>query len=269
MRSLITKLLITQALAVSQAEFFMDAILALSWIQNWKFAHSKYPFPLRNLPQISLTRRRWSTKMFAEMSCRLKSNIKHITTKSQRFQAQRSRCICLCFTTERRLSGKIVPFTEVGSVGIVEKMLPNKNYIVRKFGTNKTQIHYCMRMRHFTPRQPLPDIQITPQEQKPDAEVSLKFDYLYARAWKCEYEKSIFDGEKDNATAPNSPEIAAQSDLSTEETWNIRRTAQERYQEIFLQMDKLCDVTDTYPYVERNAETRPEQPNNSPTNPHF
>ena len=49
-----------------------------------------------------------------------------------------------------------------------------------------------IRMRQFTPRHPLPDIRITPQEWKPDPEVSLKHDDLYAGAWECEYEKPNF-----------------------------------------------------------------------------
>ena len=67
-------------------------------------------------------------------------------------------------------------------------------------------------MLQFTPSQTLPDIRITPQEWKPDPEVSLKHDDLYARAWECEYEKPFFDAQNDNATPPNPPEIQVQSD---------------------------------------------------------
>ena len=51
-----------------------------------------------------------------------------------------------------------------------------------------------MRMRHFTPRQPLADIRITPQEWKPGPEVSRHS--LYAGAWECENGKPIFDAKK-------------------------------------------------------------------------
>ena len=124
-----------------------------------------------------------------------------------------------------------------------------------------------MRMRQFTARQLLPDIRSTPQERKPDAEVSLKHDDLYARAWECEYKKPIFDTENNNATPPNSPEFPVQSDLLTEETWNTPGTAQECSREIFPQTEHLCDVIDTNPYVEPDVETSSEQSNTSPTKP--
>ena len=43
-----------------------------------------------------------------------------------------------------------------------------------------------MRLRHFTPRQLIPDLPITPREWQPGAEVVIKLDDLYARAWECE-----------------------------------------------------------------------------------
>ena len=49
--------------------------------------------------------------------------------------------------------GSKIPFTEFRWVGpyIIEKVLPNKNYLVRKIGTNKTQVLHRMRKRQFTP----------------------------------------------------------------------------------------------------------------------
>ena len=69
-------------------------------------------------------------------------------------------------------------FTEFRWIGpyIVKKVLPSNKYLVRKSGTNKMQVLHRMRMRQFTPRQTLPDIQIRPQEWKPDSEVSFKHD---------------------------------------------------------------------------------------------
>ena len=48
-------------------------------------------------------------------------------------------------------------------------------------------------MRQFTPRQPPTDIRVNPQEYKPDPEVSINHDDLYARAWEHQYEQPIFD----------------------------------------------------------------------------
>ena len=74
--------------------------------------------------------------------------------------------------------GSKIPFTEFRWVGpyIIEKALPNNNYLVRKIGTNKTQLLHRMRMRQFTPRQPPADITVKPQEYKFDPEVSLYHD---------------------------------------------------------------------------------------------
>ena len=110
------------------------------------------------------------------------------------------------------------PFTEFRWVGpyIVEKALPNNNYLLRKIGTNKTQVLHRMRMRQFTPRQPPADITVKPNEYKSDPEVSLSHDDLYARAWEYNFEQPIFDAENDKAAPPNIQEIRLQSDYSTE-----------------------------------------------------
>ena len=71
-----------------------------------------------------------------------------------------------------------IPFTEFRWIGpyIIEKVLPNNKYLVRNIGTNKTQVLHRIRMRQFTPPQPTADIRVTPQEYKPDPNVSLKDD---------------------------------------------------------------------------------------------
>ena len=56
-----------------------------------------------------------------------------------------------------------------------------------KVGTNKTQMLHLIRLRQFTPRQLLPDVQLTPQQWRTDPQVIIKHDDLYARAWHCEY----------------------------------------------------------------------------------
>ena len=91
--------------------------------------------------------------------------------------------------------GSKIPFADFQWIGsyIVEKALPNNNYLVRKLGTNKTQVLHRMRLRLFTPRQPIPDVQTTSKEWKPDPEATIKHDDLYARAWESEYETPIFD----------------------------------------------------------------------------
>ena len=65
-------------------------------------------------------------------------------------------------------------------------------------------------------RQPLPDIAITPLEWKPDKDVSIIHDGLYARVLECECQRLI--SQNNIATPPNSTEITVKSDLSAEET---------------------------------------------------
>ena len=165
--------------------------------------------------------------------------------------------------------GSKIPFTEFRWIGpyIIEKVLTNNNYLVRKNGTNKTQVLIRMGMPQFTPRQPPADIPIKPQEHKPDPDVSLKYDDLYARAWEYDYEQPIFEAENNSAAPPSPHEIPAQPNLSTEEMRSTPGTTHECSPDIFPQTNEVSDVTDTYPHMEPDVEPSSEQPGNSPTNP--
>ena len=123
-----------------------------------------------------------------------------------------------------------------------------------------------MQIRQFTPRQLPADIRVKPQEHKPDPDVSLNHDDLYARAWDYVYEQPIFDAKNNNAAPPNSTEFLLQSDLSTEEMGNTPGTPHECSPEVFPQTDEVSDLTDTYPHMEPDVESSSEQPEISPTN---
>ena len=165
--------------------------------------------------------------------------------------------------------GSKIPFTEIRWIGpyIIEKVLPNNNYLASEIGTNKTQVLHRMRMRQFTPRQPPPDIPVKPQEYKSGPEVRLNHGGLYARAWEYDYEQPNFDAENDSAAPPNPQEIPVQSDFSTEEMRNTPGVTHECSPEIFPHRDGASDVTDTYPHMKPDVESSSEQPGNSPTNP--
>ena len=165
--------------------------------------------------------------------------------------------------------GSKIPFTEFRWVGpyIIEKVLPNNNYLVRKIGTNKTQLLHRMRMRQFTPRQPPADITVKPHEYKSDPEVSLYHDDLYARAWEYDFEQPIFDAENDNAAPLNQREIPVQSDFSTEEMRNTRGNTHECSPEIFPPIHDTNDVADTNTHMEPDVGTSSGQKENSPSNP--
>ena len=160
--------------------------------------------------------------MLAGILCKLTSNTKLITTKNPTLQKLKQGKYVYVFQPKADRQRSKTLFTEFRwiSACIIEKVLSKNNCPVRKIGTNKMQRLHRMRMRQFTTRQPTPDIRITPKIWKPDPEVGLNHDDLYARAWECEDVQPIFDAEKENATPPSSPKIAVPSDLSTHETRN-------------------------------------------------
>ena len=165
--------------------------------------------------------------------------------------------------------GSKIPFTEFRWIGpyTIEKSLSNNYYLVRKNGSNKTQVLNRMRMRQFTPRQPPSDITVKPQECKSDRELSLHRDDLYARAWEYDFEQPFFDAENDKAAPPNLQENPLQSDYSMEEMRNTPGYPHVCSPEIFPDTGEINDVTDTCPHMEPDAQTSSEQPQNSPTNP--
>ena len=103
--------------------------------------------------------------------------------------------------------GNKIPFTDFRWIGpyIVVRVLPNNNYVVRKIGTHRTQTLHRMRIRPFQPRSPLQDIQSTPKDWRPDPDVAITNEDLYAKAWETDFGTPIFDqdneGNKPPATA--------------------------------------------------------------------
>ena len=102
-----------------------------------------------------------------------------------------------------------------------------------------------MRLRQFTPRQPIPDTPVTPPEWQPDPEVIIKHDDLYARAWECEYDKPIFDSHRDNMVTPNSPEVTVRSKQAVDETRSTPGTIQKDSSELLPHTHDIDDGTDT------------------------
>ena len=165
--------------------------------------------------------------------------------------------------------GSKIPFTDFRWIGpyIIEKVLPNNNYLVRKIGTNKTQILHQMRLRQSTPRQPIPYTPVTPREWQPDPKVIIKHDDLYARAWECEYDKPIFDSDRDNMIIANSPEVTVGSEQADDETRSTPATIQKDSSEILPHTNDIEDETDTDHYMQPDADTSVEQIDRTPTNP--
>ena len=165
--------------------------------------------------------------------------------------------------------GSKIPFTDFRWIGpyIIEKVLPNNKYLVRKIGTNKMQILHRMRQRQFTPRQPIPDIPSTPREWQPDPESVFKHDELYARAWECEYDEPIFDSDYNNLAIPSSPEITIRSEQAAAKMRSTLGTRPENSPEITPQLDTTYDGRDVDHDTQPDADNRVEQLDPTPTNP--
>ena len=164
--------------------------------------------------------------------------------------------------------GSKIPFTDLRLIGpyIIEKVLPNNNYLVRKIGTNKTQILQRMRLRQFTPRQPIPDIPITPCEWQPDPEVVITHDDLYGRAWECEYDEPIFDSDYNNLATPSPPEITIRSKQAAYEMRNTPGIIPGNSPEIILQPDGSYYGRNVDHDTQPDADTSVE-PDSTPTIP--
>ena len=84
--------------------------------------------------------------------------------------------------------GSKIPFREYRWTGpyIVEKVLPNENYIVRKLNSNKTQILHRIRLRKYEPNTVLQDIRPEGNLQ-PDDGIVTPQDDQYVITWETEF----------------------------------------------------------------------------------
>ena len=88
-----------------------------------------------------------------------------------------------------------IPFREFRWQGPykVEKVLPNNNYIVRRLGTNKTQLLHRIRLRKFTPQAPLADIFVRESDWQKDDQIPVTHDDLYAQSWNTNFGPNPFE----------------------------------------------------------------------------
>ena len=101
-----------------------------------------------------------------------------------------------CFILQPKADhqGSKIPFRDFRWIGpyLVEKVLPNNNYIVRKLNANKTQILHRIRLRKNNPEKPPEDKHQETQWQVDD-NIVVPQDDLYTVAWEAEFGGHLFD----------------------------------------------------------------------------
>ena len=90
--------------------------------------------------------------------------------------------------------GSKIPFHDFRWIGpyLVEKVLPNNNYIVRKLNTNKTQILHRIRLRKYKPEKP-PEDNYHEARWQIDDNIVIPRDDLLTIAWEAEFGGHLFD----------------------------------------------------------------------------
>ena len=102
---------------------------------------------------------------------------------------------CYILNPKADTQGTKIPFREFRWQGPykVEKVLPNNNYIVRRLGTNKTQLLHRIRLRKFTPQTPLADIFVRESDWQKDDQMPVAHDDLYAQSWNTNFGPNPFE----------------------------------------------------------------------------
>ena len=87
---------------------------------------------------------------------------------------------CFILQPKADTQGSKIPFRDYRWVGlyIVQKVLPNDNYIIRRLNTNKTQILHRIRLKKFVPNKPLED-NYQNEKLQADEEIIIPQDDLY------------------------------------------------------------------------------------------
>ena len=106
----------------------------------------------------------------------------------------REKDYCFILQPKADHQGSKIPFRDFRWIGpfLVEKVLPNNNYIVRKLNTNKTQILHRSRLRKYNPEKP-PEDNYQEAQWQIDDNIVVPQDDLYTIAWEAEFGGHLFD----------------------------------------------------------------------------
>ena len=108
-----------------------------------------------------------------------------------------------CFVLQPKADNQAskILFREYRWIGtfVVQTVLSNGNYIVRRLNTNKTQILHRIRLKKFVPNVPLED-KYDGEKLQPDNEIVVPQDDLYTISWEVDFEYELFEPRKDDWT---------------------------------------------------------------------
>ena len=108
-----------------------------------------------------------------------------------------------CFVLQPKADNQAskFPFREYRWIGtfVVQTVLSNDNYIVRRLNNNKTQILHRIRLKKFVPNAPLED-KYDGEKLQPDNEIVVSQDDLYTISWEVDFEYEFFEPRKDDWT---------------------------------------------------------------------
>ena len=114
-----------------------------------------------------------------------------------------------CFVRQPKANcqGSKIPFRDFRWTApfVVQKVLPNSNYIVRRLNTHKTQILHTIRLKKFVPNAPLED-KYKEKKLQPDESIIIPQDELYTISREADSEYELFEPIRndwpDAATCP-------------------------------------------------------------------
>ena len=192
-----------------------------------------------------------------------------------------------CFVLQPKADhqGSKIPFRDYRWVGpfIVQKVLPNENYIVRRMNTNKTQILHRIRLKRFVPNQPLED-NFREQRLQPDEENIIPQDDIYVITWETDFGEqlvtrgneptttSLPNGEQPNAAEPRHSDVDENEKdyiITNDETNYAGNTAYGRNERLNDDVTKRNDASEATSNEEPdwpNPAVYPGNPEKSPPN---
>ena len=101
-----------------------------------------------------------------------------------------------CFILQPKANSQAskLPFRDYRWIGpfVIQKVLSNDNYFVRRVNTNKTQILHRIRLKIFVPNTPLQD-NYSGEKLQPGEERVIPQDDLYTISWKVDFDYELFE----------------------------------------------------------------------------